>query len=95
LAEAGMHFVYLIKSLKNGKVYVGSTSKSTRLRLAEHNLGSNKWTRANKPFKLVYYESFFCKQDAVRREKFFKSGVGKILKSLIVRHFISGSSSVG
>ena len=90
LAEARMFFVYLLKSLKNDKIYVGSTSKSVGLRLVEHNFGSNKWTSANKPFKLVYYESFYCKQDSLHRERFFKSGVGKNLKKVITEHLNIG-----
>lgn len=54
------------------------------VRLKEHNFGTNKWTRANKPFSLVYYESFYCKQDALHREKFFKSGVGSRIKKIII-----------
>ena len=93
LDKANMHFVYFLKSKKNNKVYVGFTSKDTGKRLEEHNTGSNKWTKHNGPFELVYYESYYCKQDAVHREQFFKSGVGKRIKKIIVEN--TGSSSVG
>ena len=82
-----MYFVYLLKSIKNGKSYVGFTSKEVGKRLEEHNLGSNTWTRHNGPFKLVYYESYYCKQDAEHRELFFKSGIGKQIKKIIVQGF--------
>ena len=82
-----MFFVYVLKSANSGKSYVGVTSKTVGERLAEHNLGSNAWTRNNGPFNIVYYESYYCKQDALHRELFFKSGVGKQIKKLILNRF--------
>lgn len=63
------------------------TEKYPEARLKEHNSGSNVWTRQNGPFALKYYETFVCKEDAQRREKFFKTGVGKKLRSIILFHF--------
>lgn len=82
-----MYFVYLLKSETNGKSYVGFTSKEVECRLNEHNIGSNIWTKRNGPFKLMYYESYSCKVDAMNREKFFKSGIGCKLKKLILDNF--------
>ena len=76
----------MLRSLKNGKRYVGSTSKKPSRRLMEHNQGSNKWTWANRPFELVYKETFVGKSEAIKREKFLKSGQGrKFLDSVIPR----------
>ena len=78
--------VYVIKSLRNGKRYVGFSSKSADKRLSEHNRGSNKWARENRPFKLVYKEFFEEKRDARLRERFLKSGQGrKFLDNVIPR----------
>lgn len=82
-----MFHVYILKSEKSNKSYVGSTSKEVERRLEEHDIGANKWTKVNRPFKLIYYESFICKQDALLRERFFKSGVGKRLKKLIIENY--------
>ena len=82
-----MYFVYILKSQVNDKTYVGSTSVNVDKRLAQHNLGTNKWTKANGPFKLVYYESYTCKTDSLLREKFYKSGIGKQIKDIIIRNF--------
>ncbi len=81
------YYVYLLISLKNGKTYVGFTSKQPQQRLVEHNMGVNKWTKQNGPFKLIYWEKFFCKKDAIMRKKFFKSGQGKKLKQIIVKYY--------
>ena len=78
-----MYYVYFLKSLKNNKIYTGSTTKLPEKRLQEHQIGSNKWTSANGPFKLLYYESYLCKSDAIRRERFYKTGVGRKIRNII------------
>lgn len=82
-----MYYVYLLKSLQNDKVYVGFTSKETKRRLDEHNIGSNAWTSQNGPFELIYYESYYCEKDARNRELFLKSGIGKKLVKLIKENY--------
>jgi len=72
-----MFYIYVLKSLKNGKRYVGSTGKEPEIRLSEHNSGSNNWTKVNKPFKLIYKEVYDNKREAIKREKFLKSGQGR------------------
>ena len=72
-----MYFIYVLISLKNNKRYIGYTSKDVFVRLKDHNNGSNKWTRQNKPFKLIYNEHCDNKTDAIKREKFLKSGQGR------------------
>jgi putative endonuclease len=78
-----MFFVYFAKSLKNNKIYVGRTDKEPDIRIKEHNQSSNKWTKQNGPFKLQYYESFLCKEDAINKEGFYKTGIGKKIKRAI------------
>jgi len=82
-----MFYVYLLKSFKNNKSYIGTTKKLPTKRLPEHNLGSNKWTRENGPFKILYYESYYCKKDALHRENFLKSGVGRKLVKIIFDNY--------
>jgi len=72
-----MYSIYVLKSLKNSKRYIGFTSKYPRVRLSEHNRGCNKWARENKPFILINSESFSSRREAQRREKFLKSGQGR------------------
>lgn len=89
-----MYYVYFLESKKNGKIYVGFTSKLPSTRLREHNAGTNMWTKNNKPFTLVYYEDFFCEKDARRKELFYKSGFGEGIKKAIVQHRRNTSSNV-
>ncbi len=72
-----MFSIYVLKSLRNNKRYVGYTSKDVGLRLREHNLGSNKFTSQNGPFVLIYTEKLLDKTSAIKREKFLKSGQGR------------------
>ncbi len=79
-----MYSVYVLKSLKSSKRYVGVTSQEVNQKVKEHNQGATLWTRSNKPFELVYSEHFENKSDALKREKFFKTGDGrKVLDNLI------------
>jgi putative endonuclease len=70
-----MYYVYVIQSIKNGKYYIGSSTNLTR-RLTEHNSGKNISTKNNKPYKLVYSESFVSRSLAMKREYKIKSYKG-------------------
>ena len=72
-----MYRVYVLKSSRNNKRYIGSTSKLASDRLNEHNQGSNRWTRQNSPFKLIYTEEYETVTEARKRENFLKSGQGR------------------
>ena len=78
-----MSSVYVIKSLRTGKRYVGKTSKKVSERIIEHNQGKSPFTRNNRPFILIYYENNYCNQCVGSREKFLKSGKGRKLLDLI------------
>ena len=63
------------------------TSKEPGERLREHNNGLNYWSRQNGPFELVYFERYYCKKDALAREKFYKSGIGRKIRNEILKIF--------
>ncbi|OGX08177.1 MAG: hypothetical protein A2Z88_03275 [Omnitrophica WOR_2 bacterium GWA2_47_8] len=86
-----MFYVYVLKSLKNGKRYIGYTSKLPLNRLKEHNSGSNKYTKGNLPYALIYEESFDTEADAERREKFFKTGNGRSVLNRILSNISAHS----
>ena len=67
-----MYYVYILKSVsKDSFIYIGFTSDLKR-RLDEHNNGLVKSTICYKPLKLVYYEAYRSKKDAVKRERNLK-----------------------
>ena len=71
-----MYYVYVIKSLRDKKLYVGHTNDLVR-RINEHNKGFVNVTKNRKPFSLIYYEASDVLQDAVNREKSLKTGFGR------------------
>lgn len=79
-----MYYVYVLKSLKDKKLYTGRT-KDLKRRLSEYNGGKVRSTKRRRPFELIFYEAFKSKADAIRDESFFKSGYGReVLKSKLI-----------
>ena len=71
-----MFYTYIIQSEKDGSLYKGFTT-NTENRLMEHNLGKSKYTSTKIPWKLIHIEKFDSQQQAVKREKYFKSAAGR------------------
>ena len=70
-----MYFVYILRSLKDHKYYIGSTSDLKR-RLHYHNAGKQRSTKHRIPFELIYSENFELKAEAIKREKQIKAFKG-------------------
>ena len=75
-----MYYVYILKSKKDEKLYIGSTS-DLRRRLSEHNIGSVASTKSRIPFTIRYYEAYCSESDARGREWSLKKD-GKALGQL-------------
>ncbi|TSC90706.1 MAG: putative endonuclease [Parcubacteria group bacterium Gr01-1014_2] len=71
-----MHYVYVLKSRKDDKFYVGYTEDLIR-RFKEHQEGKSISTKNRRPLQLVYYEACTSKRDALIRERYLKSAWGK------------------
>ena len=70
-----MYYCYIIRSLKNQKLYIGSTP-DLKERMKSHNNGENKATKPNTPYELIFYSGFQNKQDAINCEQYFKTTSG-------------------
>ena len=70
-----MWYVYILRSKKDGRLYVGSTDDLKR-RLEEHREGRCESTRPRRPLELEAYVA--VKDESIARglEKYFKSGSG-------------------
>jgi|GEM_PF-604496 len=66
-------YVYVCLSLKDRKLYVGSTNNLER-RQKEHSDGLVTSTKHRQPFELIYYGVYLFEKDARLREKYLKSG---------------------
>ena len=71
-----MYHTYVIRSLARGQRYVGSC-RDLDDRLHRHNAGESLATKHGLPWKLVYYEQWPTRAEAVRRERYFKTGRGR------------------
>ncbi len=72
-----MYYVYILKSKKVNRFYIGHTGNLKR-RLEEHNFGKTRSTKAFVPWEIVYIEKFLTKTEAYNREteiKSYKSGL--------------------
>lgn len=69
------HFVYIFKSLKDGKYYIGETA-NVASGLDYHNSGKQRSTKFRIPFILIYFEEYDNRTLALKREKQIKSWKG-------------------
>jgi predicted GIY-YIG superfamily endonuclease len=77
-------FVYIIRSdVEPSRHYVGITS-DVRQRLEWHNHGPSGHTVSHRPWSLVVSMEFRSEREAVRFEKYLKSGSGRAFAK---RHF--------
>lgn len=87
-----MYYVYVIESLSHGTRYVGSTH-DVEGRLREHNMGRCRYTKGRRPWGLVCQEAYGSRAEAMRRERFLKSGQGRECLDLFL--FSAAGSSSG
>ena len=67
-----MAFVYILKSKKFQKYYIGSTKRNPQQRLRDHNLGLVKSTKAIKPLELIVFKKFITYTQARKVENKLK-----------------------
>jgi len=82
-----MYYVYLLL-LNNSQIYTGITL-NLKQRFPEHVNGKVKSTTKRRPLKLIYYEAYLLKSDALRREKFLKTTEGKRLLKQQLRDLLN------
>jgi putative endonuclease len=72
-----MFYVYVIYSDLVNRKYIGHTEDIER-RLLEHNNGLlGVYTKNKGPWRLVYFESFQTRSEAMKREAELKTGKGR------------------
>jgi putative endonuclease len=80
------YYVYVLLSEKDKKLYTGYSNNLKR-RIELHNNGKVDSTKNRRPLKLIYFEGCLNQQDATRREKYLKSGNGKIFLKNRLKHY--------
>jgi putative endonuclease len=71
-----MFHVYVLRSETTRRRYVGSC-EDVGERLQRHNAGDSKATQHGIPWKLLHTEKFATRGEALRQERYFKTGRGR------------------
>ena len=82
------YYVYVLLSEIDNQFYTGYTF-NLRERIILHNAGKVVSTKHRRPLKLIYFEGCINQQDATRREKYLKSGSGKIYLRKRISNFLN------
>ncbi|MCI8453257.1 MAG: GIY-YIG nuclease family protein [Lachnospiraceae bacterium] len=86
-----MHYTYLLECADQ-TFYCGWTNDLVK-RMTAHNAGCGaKYTRSRRPVRLVYYEEFSTKSEAMRREAAIKRLKRKEKEALIEGQKEKGSN---
>ena len=68
--------VYVLFSLKDHLLYIGYSSNLEK-RVKKHNSRGNSSTSWRTPLEIIFCEFYLFKDDALRREKYLKTTMGK------------------
>ena len=80
-----LYYVYILEC-SDGTLYVGQTS-NVRERLEKHAMGLVRWTKSRLPARLVYFEEFATRKDAMRREWDLKTKWNTDRKEKLIQTF--------
>jgi putative endonuclease len=84
------YFAYVLFSEPYKKIYIGQTN-DLMIRLAKHNAGLVRSTKAYRPWKLVYFEECSTRSEALCREKELKSHQGRdYIRNLLSESQLNG-----
>ena len=70
-------YVYILQSLKDFSFYVGQC-EDLDYRMSKHADGMSKYTSTKRPLRLVYFETFDSRTEAIIREKEIKKMKSRI-----------------
>jgi putative endonuclease len=71
-----MPHAYVLRSRTTGRHYTGATT-NLKGRLEKHNSDQSISTKHRGPWELIHCEEFATLAEALRRERFFKTGKGR------------------
>jgi putative endonuclease len=71
-----VYTVYILFSKNFQKHYTGFTSNLEQRMISHNELGKG-WTVSYRPWKIIYTKEFENKEDAMKYEKWLKSGTGR------------------
>ena len=84
-----MYYTYILESQKTGNLYAGFTPDDVYHRFFKHNAGLVQSTKGRGPWDVIYYEAHLNREDALRREYYFKTTAGKKAIRLMLRSYFN------
>ena len=73
-----MYYTYIIQSINNpSKFYIGYTNSLSNRLIAHNHINNKGYTAKYMPWQIFHYFEFENKVDALRKEKWLKSGIGR------------------
>jgi len=85
-----MWYFYVLESSKNKILYKGYSS-DLKQRILDHNKKrGGKYSQKNAPYRLIYYEAYLNKTDAMHSEKFYKTGYGREILKEKLSNYLKG-----
>ena len=82
-----MFFVYILQSLKDHSFYVGQYADLDH-RMSKHSDGMSKYTASKRPLRLVYFELYPTRTEALKRETVIKKMKSKIYIQNLVKNWV-------
>ncbi len=87
-----MYYVYVLFLKKHHELYKGYTD-NLKKRWSEHARELVESTRNKGPLEIAYYEAYQNKKDAMDRERYFKTGWGRLYLKKILKNYIQESKN--
>jgi putative endonuclease len=69
--KSGKYYVYILQSRKDSSFYIGQCDDLDS-RMSKHFDGLSKYTSSKRPWRLVYFEVFENRSEAIKRENEIK-----------------------
>jgi putative endonuclease len=86
-----VHYTYVLLSKRDERFYTGCTDDLQK-RVLEHKAGRVRSTAHRVALELLFYEACPNRDDALRRERFLKTGQGKRFLKRRLTAFLEGIS---
>lgn len=83
------HWTYVLRSEKDGKMYVGYTH-DLKGRFEAHTKGYVQSTKTRLPVALIYAELCRNKSDAIHRERYLKTHHGRMFLRNRLKSYLTG-----
>jgi len=83
------YYIYVLRSSKDSNFYVGYT-EDLKSRFEQHSKGRVESTRDRRPLEIIYSEACLFKKDALHREKYLKTYLGKLFLRNRLKSYLTG-----